>query len=171
MTDAVTHHADSVTHHAIPDAADKASNRRKRSARPTSAIERGAGRILPAFGTKRTLPRRPGRLSRWSAGSFINHFVPTIIARKRMALRVTAGVTCIGATPKARRQAFTVWIEDSLKGLLSDLALPLWKGMTFCSVTCNWGKPLRVTERASEAIEHKVFNRQFDRVQVFTLIR
>ena len=29
MTDAVTHHADSVTHHAIPDAADKASNRRK----------------------------------------------------------------------------------------------------------------------------------------------
>jgi hypothetical protein len=25
----VTHHADSVTHHAIPDAADKASNRRK----------------------------------------------------------------------------------------------------------------------------------------------
>jgi hypothetical protein len=56
MTDAVTHHADSVTHHAIPDAADKASNRRKRSARPTSAIERGAGRILPVFGTKRTLP-------------------------------------------------------------------------------------------------------------------
>jgi len=30
MTDAVTHHADSVTHHAIPDAADKASNRCKR---------------------------------------------------------------------------------------------------------------------------------------------
>ena len=29
MTDAVTHHADSVTHHAIPDAAEKASNRRK----------------------------------------------------------------------------------------------------------------------------------------------
>jgi hypothetical protein len=35
----------------------------------------------------------------------INHFVPTIIARKRTALRVTAGVTCLGATPKARRQA------------------------------------------------------------------
>jgi hypothetical protein len=101
----------------------------------------------------------------------INHFVPTIIARKRTALRVTAGVTCIGATPKARRQAFTVWIADSPKGLLSDLALPLWKSMTFCSVTCNWGKSLRVTERAGEAIEHKVFNRQFDRVQVFTLIR
>jgi hypothetical protein len=64
-----------------------------------------------------------------------------------------------------------IWIAASLKGLLSDLALPLWKGMTFCSVTCNWGKPLRVTERASEAIEHKVLNRQFDRVQVFTLIR
>jgi hypothetical protein len=106
-----------------------------------------------------------------SMSVLINHFVPTILSRKRMALRVTASVTCIGATPKARRQAFTVWIEDSLKGLLSDLALPLWKGTSYFFVTCNLKKPLRVTERAGEAIEQKVFNRQFDRVQVFTLIR
>jgi hypothetical protein len=62
-----------------------------------------------------------------------------------MALRVTAGVTCIGAT---RRQPFTVWIADSLKGLTERPALSLWKGITFCSVTCNWEEPLRVTQRA-----------------------
>jgi hypothetical protein len=41
MTDAVTHHADSVTHHAIPDAADKASNRRKHGV--------GAGHDSPEY--------------------------------------------------------------------------------------------------------------------------
>jgi hypothetical protein len=72
---------------------------------------------------------------------------------------------------KARRLPFTVWIADSLKGVPSDWRSPYEKDITFCLVTCNWGKALRVTERAGEAIEHKVFNRQFDCVQVFTLIR
>jgi hypothetical protein len=62
-----------------------------------------------------------------SMSVLINHFVPTILSRKRMALRVTAGVTRIGATPKARRQPFTVWIADSLKGLLSDWRSPYEK--------------------------------------------
>jgi hypothetical protein len=47
MTDAVTHHADSVTHHAIPDAADKASNRRKqvREANVRYRARRRDGRV------------------------------------------------------------------------------------------------------------------------------
>ena len=47
MTDAVTHHADSVTHHAIPDAADKASNRRKqvREANVRHRARRRDGRV------------------------------------------------------------------------------------------------------------------------------
>jgi hypothetical protein len=87
------------------------------------------------------------------------------------------GVTCNGRRYVYRGYAKNadsrapIWIADRLKGLLSDLGLPLRKGVAFSSVTCNCGKPLRVTERASEAIEHKVFNRQSDRVQVFTLVR
>jgi hypothetical protein len=47
MTDAVTHHADSVTHHAIPDAAGKASNRRKqvREANVRYGARRREGRV------------------------------------------------------------------------------------------------------------------------------
>jgi hypothetical protein len=45
MTDAVTHHADSVTHHVpFPMRRIRPLIAASRSARPTSAIERGAGR-------------------------------------------------------------------------------------------------------------------------------
>jgi hypothetical protein len=100
----------------------------------------------------------------------ISLFLPTVISRTRMALRVTAGVTCIGAGARSAdslSQSFAV----SLKGLPSSRALRLRKGITFCSVTCNGERPLRATEHASEAIGHKITNRQLDRVQVFPLVR